>query len=319
MNKMIIEQLNFEDIDCLFDLFIKSDKRHLIPISYYEWRNNNSNTKNFVIKNKSNRIIGHYSIQNNKYKYKDKVINIGLGQQAVIDPNYRNLENILELINYSIKEMKKDVDLIIGFPNNNFYLVQERFMKWDKVEIFNSLEIKLKDIKNFEIESNNKIKRLKREEFKKLKKYNVRMNKQKINIFLDYNYINWRFLKKPTDYYPVFYYEENNQIKGYIVLKIFNDGQDTKGHIVNLNTYDKQIKNFLISSAINYFKFLDLDYISVWPTTDYYEFFNKYNSCKEKTFNTNFYMKNIKLNSDLYDDFKNIMNWNLEMHVSDAF
>lgn len=319
MNKMVIEQFNFGDIDYLLDLFIRSDKRHMIPLSYYEWRNNNFNTKNYVMKNKSNRIIGHYSIQINKFIYKGNVINIGLGQQAVIDPAYRNLENILELVNYAIQNTKNDLDLIIGFPNNNFYLVQERFMKWDRVDIFNSLEIKLKDVNNFKIEANNEIKRLSKDESQKLKKYNFKVNNQKINISVNYNYINWRFLEKPTDYYPIFYFEKNDRIEGYIVLKVFNTGEDSKGHIVNLNTYDDEIKDILISNAINYFKFLDLDYISIWPTTNYYDFFNKYNFCKEKSFNTNFYMKNIKLNNVEYEEFKYIKNWNLEMHLSDAF
>lgn len=316
---MIIERLKIEDIDNLLDLFIKSDKKHLIPISYYEWRNNNSNTKNYVMKNKSNKIIGHYSIQINKFYYKGNSINIGLGQQAVVSPEYRNLENIIELVNYSIKDTNNDIDLIMGFPNNNFYLVQERFMKWNKVNIFNSLDIKLKDINSFEIEQNNNIKRLKRGDFNKLNKYNFKINNIKINLSYDYKYLKWRFFQKPTNYYPIFYYELDDEIKGYIILKIFNDGKDSKGHIMNLNAHNDTIKNKLISKAVDYFKFLDVEYISIWPTTEYYDFFDNYNFCKEKTFNTNFYIKNINLSNDEYEEFKNIINWNLEMHLSDAF
>ncbi len=76
-----------------------------------------------------------------------------------------------------------------------------------------------------------------------------------IIIARDRKYLNWRFIESPFKYH-IFITTANNNISGYIVVRLIEKGELKIGCIVDIlnKTNDKKSTNLLIDKAISYFK-----------------------------------------------------------------
>lgn len=325
---MIIRKSKNEDLYKILDLFTASDHKHTITEQYYLWRNHfakECEAFSYVIENKDKNIIAHYSIFPQEIKFRNINISAGIGQQAVVHPEHRNLSNILELVNFALKDVSKKVNFVFGFPNDNFYLVKERFLKWDKVGRFQSIEYSIKEleekVKN-QVTSkhleNISIIRMNQQDFEN---YYVELdnNNDQLDLAYSKSYYLWRFYNKPTSYYPVFCLMDNGKVNGIMVLKVFFNGKEGIGHIIHLRSTKTIYSMSLFKYALDYFKKIYINKLSLWKTNKLFEDIEMILADSEEGFYTNLYCKNISLDNKIYEDIKKIGNWNLEMHYSDAF
>lgn len=324
---MKIKEVSKKNIPDVLDLFALSDPKHIRSNKYYLWRNfccNFGKAYSYILIN-DDKIIAHYSILPQIFNYKNNVIKAGLGQQAVVHPEYRNLNNILELVEYSLEKIKENnFDLVYGFPNKNFYLIQDKIMKWDQIGRFKAKEINIKDIckskkkyydKNHFIRLNSKMMNKYKEQINELIKNNLNSS-SKITIKSNFKYLKWRYLSNPENHYIVFCYKINKNIKGIVILKLYYDGENLIGHIVDQYSLDKKVNQILFNFSINYLKKLNITRLVLWNIPEHLnskEFF-----CSE-VFTTNFYSKNLNLSFDIYKNITNINNWDLRLNYSDAF
>jgi len=79
-------------------------------------------------------------------------------------------------------------------------------------------------------------------------------------------FLNWRFVKDPVVDYAIFAYRYGKgDVLGYVVLKIYKEGETIRGHIVDLMTIpDESIARALIKKSYDYFRQNDAVDLSCW-------------------------------------------------------
>jgi hypothetical protein len=327
MKEIIIEEVSYENLNEVLELFVISDPKHIRSRKFYEWRNFKSpfgRSYSYIIRI-NNKVIAHYSLMPIELLYKNKKIRAVYSQQAVVHPEHRNLKNIVNLATFVENKIKDKFDYIIGFPNNNFYLIEERFMKWKKISRVKSKKYNISYIlsntkKSFEDSNLIKIKNIK-PFLDSISKARIQINNNLYTINNTCEYIMWRYFDNPKNYYTVFQYKDSKN-SGYIVIKLYYNSinNETTAHIIQLFSDNEVISEVLFLNALKYIKNnLKVDYIMQWAfggsfITKYLEQFVH----ESDGFSVNFYGKSF---SEQYDQksFFSADNWNIEEHFSDAY
>lgn len=68
-------------------------------------------------------------------------------------------------------------------------------------------------------------------------------------VLKDHQFMNWRVVSRPDQKYKIYIYRDNNQLKGYVVLKHFKEGEYSKTHIIDIHADSHEILHHLISVA----------------------------------------------------------------------
>jgi hypothetical protein len=89
----------------------------------------------------------------------------------------------------------------------------------------------------------------------------------------DHHFMNWRLIQRPDQYYTCFVYEEQSNIKGYVVLKHFDDNDYQKSHILDLHAEDDEAIQELIAAAETFAS--GRDELNMWtnPKNPYHQNF----------------------------------------------
>lgn len=311
------------DENKIIDLFLQGD-HHLRTKSYWNWINRLSPFgKSFIeVAVLEESIIGHYGIVPVTLSIGDLKINCGFATQAIIHTSHRNLEIIHQLTERMWKRCEESqLDFIYGFPNDNIWKIKQSIMDWKSIGDFKSFEVSIdKLLKKIKPVKSIKIKRLysfgKEFDFliKKSKIYN------KISISKNSDYLNWRIFSHPLNHYIVLSSMYQNELTGYMVLKLFRKNNMLYGHIIDFHSLEDQFEetiSSLLSEAIIFFKWANVSKVSLWlfPENDYQKLFSSF-GFEYSGFNTHFGYRNI---NNSFNEINNINNWHLSMADSDAF
>lgn len=304
----------------ILNLFAVADPTHIRNRQYYKWRNFNcpfGQALSYVAENSKGKPIAHYSVLPQKLTFKDRTYTAGFSQQAVVHPDYRDLKTICDLISFTLEKARDyGFDFVYGFPNNNFYFVQEKVMNWQQINRFRAKLYKIDDLfKRREIaldKLNNSIKQV--DNIEEIVSFISNEKNQFIKLSANEDYIKWRYTENPENYYPIFIEKSSNS---YIVLKIYNDIDNVVGHIIEVEASHNKNYRMLFEKALMFFKEMGINNLVIWNYDDLEQYFEGLEY--EETFMTNFYSKNLLLSEDEFEKVKNINNWRLQMHYSDAF
>lgn len=85
-----------------------------------------------------------------------------------------------------------------------------------------------------------------------------------IAVVRDSQYLNWRFIRNPSPY-KIFCVEQDRSIKGFIVLKCFQE-EVRRGRIIDIfvQSHGDAIIDVLLTAAINYFIDQGVDVVACW-------------------------------------------------------
>jgi len=147
---MIIRGYKLGDEIPITELFLIASPHHMRTPKYWKWSNLESpygKSLSLIIEEEG-RIIAHYSVMPWKIKVGSSVVKAGFAQQAVVHPNYRNLKIIMDLTEKVWAEATNRFDFIFGFPNDNFWKVNQMLMGWEKVDEFLADILYLDNISN---------------------------------------------------------------------------------------------------------------------------------------------------------------------------
>ena len=146
-----------EDVHSITTLFNVEVPRLTRNIAYYKWSNNNNpfGRSLCAVAKSKDKIIAHYSIMPMDFIVDGQKVTIGFGQQAIVKKGFRNIKIIKSLTDFIYEEAKKRFSCIYAFPNDNFFLVKNRLLGWEMVDVFyaNIIPIKkvvFKNQKNFD-------------------------------------------------------------------------------------------------------------------------------------------------------------------------
>jgi hypothetical protein len=321
MEKIEFRLSKLSDNYAIVDLLTLSSS-HLRTIRYWEW----INTKEcfpgsfVVVATYSDKIIGHYAVSVRDYSVFGSLKRVGIATQTVIHPSFRNLQILLDISNF-VKGVCLEIDLymVIGFPNDNLYKINTKFLGWERVSDVGQFEVSLNQLPVFKL--NNKILRVLEfnDNFNRLIDFNNDKNND-IKECISIDCLNWRYFEHPLNNYVIFssISDSNNLNNGYIVLKIYHSNTGVKGHIVELLTYnDSAIMDSLLGVSIEYFKWANCSSISVWVGKNNY----KYNYFKNIGFNENSIKSHLQVLplGEAYNEVLDIDSWDLAMKMSDAY
>ena len=337
---MEIKRVEEEDIDDVLELFCVSDPRHIRSRRYYYWRNWESpfgRAYSFLLK-VNGKPVAHYSVLPMEIYYRGKTVKIGYGQQAVVHPKRRNLKYIYILMNEIVNRLKEEkIGFIIAFPNDDFYLVKEKIMKWTLVSRTTAKTYIIEDILNTNIfsgvsskDNNANVQKI----------YNVNshlhiLKEQSLddNIIVfksDWKYIDWRYIKNPESFYFIFLHrshdkwQENVIFDGIAVLKPYFDreSRELTGHILQLEAENVNSQLELIYHSLRYMKDeLGVRKLIQWDfgSSLIRDFLKKFDYIEER-YHVNFLIKGVTLeDEEKLKEFLDESRWFIDMHISDVY
>jgi hypothetical protein len=207
----------------------------------------------YIRENKESVVIGSCTVFFREFKYKDRILTIGITGDFSIIPQYRSLLPAILLQKRIIEDNKeKKLDLLIAFPNKISYPVQKRAGFIDSGKMMRYVQIiktkgKLKNIFPYnapdvvytvidsflhiyyELIS---ISIKKKNDYKldgqfpnenEISKKFIEQSKKKFNLINDisYEYLKWRFLENPLQNYKFFRVRTpKNELVAFIVYSV---------------------------------------------------------------------------------------------------
>lgn len=306
-----------KEIQDIVKLYNKVIPNHIRDENYYYWLNKTVYPKTIISLCKfRDKVIGHYAIHLCDLMISGKVFKAGYCTQAVIDHEYSEIFSIFELTKKAINFCReKQVEILIGFPNNNYCLVQEKIEKWKKVNSFKSYVVSLRKkqdlnvIKSVQLISENEILNL-------LESNVYKKNNRLISFDRDKFYFRNRYFSNPLNKYNFYKLSSDEEDLGFFITKVFNN---QKIHLIDFSFKEKQI-NFI--DVFNSFYENASEYekeINCWIPHNSMKDIKKDYVLKE-SFATNLMIKVLKENTSLnLKDLLDYQLWDLKMGDSDAF
>lgn len=318
-----IREYKTGDAEKIYNLFSQHTP-YQRDADYWVWINRmlSENKSLISVAEKNDKIIGHYAIIPRKCVIGNRVLNVGLGIHAFIEPESRNQISIFEISSYAYGLAKeKGYDFLYGFPNQNYRLVQEKIEKWKKVGLFNAFE-KESD-KNINKNTNFDWELVHKNNFKNLFFLNEIIENTEINnnnYFLKpLFYLVNRYILHPQNLYQTWLLKKEENYIGFVVTKEFNTDNENRAHIIDYGLNS----NYNLVELIDDFevKFSNkVDKFVLWPTNENLKLILIEKEYKATGFDTFFGIKIISdLARELADNILNFNDWFLCMGDSDAF
>ena len=319
---MIIREYKKSDEMAVTELCSIVSPRHLRTPEYWEWSNlQNPDGKSLsLVAEEENKIIAHYSILPCRFSVNNIEGMGGLAQLALVHPYFQNLKVFLNLTNELWKQAAKQFQFTYGFPSNDKIMITyESLMGWKKIDKFYADVINVSDI----------VKKLQypyRElSVKRIERFPVTindwLNKKKggIHPLKSAELLNWRFPEHPQYHYYMFGVYDN-ELVGYMVLKIYWNGKRAIGHFIDFDVKDNKEKYLLalIRESSLFLSKCKIDEIIFWnKQKEYFDIFNQFD-IKKGGFKINFVIKLFdgKVDEKLFLDKSE---WNFTMAFADAF
>jgi hypothetical protein len=245
-NELIFRKSVSEDDKKILALF-KDSFNHELRADWWKWFSYECPTglnRTYVIEDKKNQILAaSYSLLPIKLLLNGKLLNASLCTNVNTHPKYRGLGLFTRLGHFALDhEEKYNSPISLGMPNKNAYPGHMK-VGWEvifKLPFLVKTDCEKKQNRCHEIKEFN-------DSFDKF--YKRIEKKFSFIISKNYRYMNWRVAFRPNIQYKKFIYEEDKKLKGYVVLKHFDDKEYKKSHILDIHAENKDILGELIATA----------------------------------------------------------------------
>jgi len=271
----------------------------------------------------NNLLIGHYAVIPMVVQVKNTSTPAAFSMTTMTHPDYQGQGIFTYLAKETYSEaQKRGFKFVYGFPNQNSYY---RFIKKLGWMDFGKMTVLYKDFKegiHFSIRGANNIYEIKKftDDIDSLWK-KVRQNYQVV-VPRTKEFLNWRFINNPEINYKIFSINNDKELLGYIIVKIYKGTKETLGHIVDILSVDEKVAEELLQASYNYFSGNGIQKISCWMQNPY--FYSKL--MEEEGFvrkipdlETYFGVKILSENNNVFKEVEYFNNWYLTMGDSDVF
>lgn len=205
-------------------------------LQWYKWLNQdspNGPNNSFTIKNSLGESLSSYGLLPISILYNQKQYSSSLCINGMTHPNHGKKGLFTEIISKSTSLLiKKEIQNFLSFPlgtnkgsikahlNSSFEELPDLFF-YEKTQenLIPNLKHKYKIISSFTKQHNSGIKKFH-------KKYDFYFNK-------DYKILNWRYTNHPIYSYKIIELNEKEDFRGYAVVKLFQEKNVKKLHIVD--------------------------------------------------------------------------------------
>jgi GNAT superfamily N-acetyltransferase len=209
-------------------------------------------------------LVGHFAAVPYRLKIFDEVVTASHTIGALVDKKYRN-RGLLKFVGEKLMEelVKNNIPYTWGFPNRLAHKFENVILKYNDLVDFSLWKVEKAALKKTPPNPGIRAVMEFDEAFNKLWErcspgYEIAVVRNKI-------YLDWRYLQRPDwKYYPFAFYE-NDELKGYVVLKLYREENTQRGHIIDIFAQrdDAQTLAALIDHSINFFIEQAVDEITV--------------------------------------------------------
>lgn len=237
---------------------------------YWKYTNQNPSGKSFIwLIEEEGKVIAHFAVVPYKLKVFDKELIASHSIAALVEEKYQN-RGLLKFVGDKLFEelRRNNIPFTYGFPNARSYGLHKAYMGYTDLIRFDNWKIQKPEIDKIHNEYTNSI------VFKEIDKFDETFDElwkacsceYEIVVVRDRNYLIWRYLSRPDGkYYPFGVYRDNN-LKGYIILKLYKEDKVLRGHMLDIFAHrdDVDTLNRLINGGLNFFKEQNVDEATCW-------------------------------------------------------
>jgi len=275
-----------------------------------------------VVAEEDQKIVGHYAILPQNILIGGNEIQAGIGVHAFIDSAYRNEVPIFQISKRCYQIAKnKGIQMLYGFPNENYRLIQEKVEGWKCVSVFNAYtKVLTKGLtKNFD---SKELDYAVGQDCVELKDFlELHADRQLFGIYPTIKKWMDRYDKHPQNKYVTIFLSEGGVIIAAAVVKDYLDeSSNTKvGHLIDCVIPSEITWDRVNLSLESYFS----DRVSElrhWPINKRFLRSLESMGYADKGFSTFFGIKILDERLlKIEDELTDVSNWNLVMGMSDVF
>lgn len=268
-------------------------------------------------------LIGHYAVMPMDVQIQSKLVKAVLSVNTMTHPDYRGHGIFPYLGEETYRDCEqKGFKFVYGFPNRNIYRSRVEKLEWKGFGKMAALQ------KELGVQAAGEIG--KRDSICPVEKFDERINSlwnrtkdsYHVTVARTEEFLNWRFAEHPTEKYAQFILQDDSkQILGYLVLKTYANGDEVKGHIVDmLCINEKDIVKDLIRYSQNYFVERGIKNLSCWASEEsFYAQVLEREEFTRKEFNVYFGVRTFDKEDELLRNVEQLDNWHLTMCDLDVF
>jgi hypothetical protein len=264
-------------------------------------------------------LVGSVSVVEREIALEDgSIIKCGLSVHALINPEFQENISIFELTKPLYKRCGEvGMKLVLGYPNKNFYFIQEKIDKFKEILRFSALTFKSEEVKD----SASDIKFELISEIHSIAYYlGFQLNKNRkkgLHFQRSLGSYLYRTFLNPESKYLYLRIIEDKDI-GFIVLKEYKDNDSISLHLVDY-FLDKDKSLELVITELLFAQKTRCDKFVFWPLSERLDNFLREYGFKDDGFETYFGCKNLGLEEDIFQKITNRNNWQMAMIDSDVF
>jgi hypothetical protein len=267
---------NSEDDPRILDLF-KSSFQKDVPVKVWKWFNERCPTghnRTYVIEDLEAGIFpASYSLLPIRMRLNGKEIKASLCTNVNTHPDYRGQGLFTKIGHFALDtEPKFDTQISIGMPNKNAYPGHMK-VGWDiafPLPFLVKHDCKIQPYRCKEVEQFDA----------RLDSFINKISKDfSFMVMKNHRFLNWRVVERPDKKYARFIYENDNIIRGYVILKHFEGDNVRKSHILDIHADCDEVLDDLISASESFT--VGRDELNLWT--------NPHNPYQKAFLNRGFY------------------------------
>ncbi len=307
----------------ILNLYEEVNNRKM-ALEYWRWRYSKSPFGKGIIKLvfADGKLIGHYAVTPMDILFNNKPLRAVFSLHTMTHPDFQKQGIFTFLAEEVYKKCQSEgFSFVYGFPNENSYHGFKNKLGWTGFGKMNSLE------KHLDAETNSSSKA---ENIHEIDGFDYRVNVLWDKVKAGYrvivprtkDYLNWRFAEHPTIEYPKYIITSaDSELSGYMVLKVYRDGNRVKGHIVDmLSVDDEHTVKSLLNTAYDYFTERKIGNLSCWmPENCFCARILKEEGFISKEFDVSFGVRTFKKVEKSLNSVEQLDNWHLTMSDVDVF
>lgn len=312
---IILRDFKLGDEKNILELFKESFNKSM-DNSFWKWRYQNNILNKIMIKLAidEEKLAAHYAVSPTQIYIDGKRYNSAISMTTMTHPNYRGLGLFTKLANELYESHKEDLDVIYGVPNDNSLKGFIKYMNFQHIKDIPVMRIDLTKVESQTVSQCKEIKRF-NSEFDTL--FNKIKYKYKVILSRDSKYLNWRFCENPINQYKIITYQNNGELMGYAVSKVFTNGDLSVGDIVDIVAINTEGFQYLIKSVCSSFFEKGITSANIWMNNnEYIEVLEKIGFTQT---NESFHFIVRAINNEVYKDISEFSNWYITMSDIDIF
>jgi hypothetical protein len=268
------------------------------PLQEWQWKfqENPAGFSIITIAEWLGKIYGQYASLVIPFKFKEQSVLVGQPVDTVIHPDFRGTGRLLQRLfaSASLLAQENNIAFGFGFPNEIHYPVGKRILKYQDIGPLRILFRKLNwrnavrrrlpmlpqwilhvvgFISNAFYRVSLAAQRRHGIAVREVSTFDERINElwekakgsYDILAIRDQQYLNWRYLTRPSGQYRILIGERAGTIVGYLVLKLSQEGEVSLGLVVDgLSLNDAKVDDAMIRAAMGRFLVKKVDYVHCW-------------------------------------------------------